>query len=171
MTSKIVPDAFRSSFATGVTCQQLPANPSRLFRLNSPTIYASRLLRTLDTEQICAHTCNGFVFASPICLRTSLKHLNESCLGTVVYAVKLYWLQACQGRQNAALIPTLKAGPTKARSEIVMTSKRKASTAAPVVEEPVDPADELMFLCLGGGNEVGRSCHIIQYKGKTVMVS
>ena len=38
-------------------------------------------------------------------------------------------------------------------------------------DEPVDPADELMFLCLGGGNEVGRSCHIIQYKGKTVMVS
>jgi cleavage and polyadenylation specificity factor subunit 3 len=37
-------------------------------------------------------------------------------------------------------------------------------------EEPVDPSDELMFLCLGGGNEVGRSCHIIQYKGKTVMV-
>ncbi|KAH8728046.1 beta-lactamase-like protein, partial [Phaeosphaeriaceae sp. PMI808] len=27
-----------------------------------------------------------------------------------------------------------------------------------------------MFLCLGGGNEVGRSCHIIQYKGKTVML-
>lgn len=42
---------------------------------------------------------------------------------------------------------------------------------APADEEPVDPADELMFLCLGGGNEVGRSCHIIQYKGKTVMVS
>jgi len=42
--------------------------------------------------------------------------------------------------------------------------------AATVSEEPVDPADELMFLCLGGGNEVGRSCHIIQYKGKTVMV-
>lgn len=41
---------------------------------------------------------------------------------------------------------------------------------APTVEEPVDPSDELMFLCLGGGNEVGRSCHIIQYKGKTVMV-
>ena len=41
----------------------------------------------------------------------------------------------------------------------------------PAEEEPVDPADELMFLCLGGGNEVGRSCHIIQYKGKTVMVS
>ena len=37
-------------------------------------------------------------------------------------------------------------------------------------DDPVDPSDELMFLCLGGGNEVGRSCHIIQYKGKTVMV-
>lgn len=42
--------------------------------------------------------------------------------------------------------------------------------ASTVPDEPVDPADELMFLCLGGGNEVGRSCHIIQYKGKTVMV-
>ena len=52
-----------------------------------------------------------------------------------------------------------------------MTGKRKLSAMMPnVVEEPVDPADELMFLCLGGGNEVGRSCHIIQYKGKTVMV-
>ncbi|KAH6900138.1 beta-lactamase-like protein [Thelonectria olida] len=52
-----------------------------------------------------------------------------------------------------------------------MTSKRKASAMnAAAVEEPVDPSDELMFLCLGGGNEVGRSCHIIQYKGKTVML-
>lgn len=52
-----------------------------------------------------------------------------------------------------------------------MASKRKAGAMASAVsEEPVDPADELMFLCLGGGNEVGRSCHIIQYKGKTVMV-
>ncbi|KUJ21820.1 cleavage and polyadenylation specifity factor [Mollisia scopiformis] len=49
-----------------------------------------------------------------------------------------------------------------------MASKRKAAAMAP--EEPVDPSDELMFLCLGGGNEVGRSCHIIQYKGKTVML-
>lgn len=52
-----------------------------------------------------------------------------------------------------------------------MASKRKASamnTAA--TDEPVDPSDELLFLALGGGNEVGRSCHIIQYKGKTVMV-
>lgn len=52
-----------------------------------------------------------------------------------------------------------------------MASKRKASAMASTVdEEPVDPSDELMFLCLGGGNEVGRSCHIIQYKGKTVML-
>ncbi|KAA8572610.1 hypothetical protein EYC84_003212 [Monilinia fructicola] len=51
-----------------------------------------------------------------------------------------------------------------------MASKRKASALAPTVEEPVDPADELTFTNLGGGNEVGRSCHIIQYKGKTVML-
>ncbi|KAI0508272.1 cleavage and polyadenylation specificity factor subunit [Xylaria bambusicola] len=52
-----------------------------------------------------------------------------------------------------------------------MASKRKASAMAVTVsDEPVDPSDELMFLCLGGGNEVGRSCHIIQYKGKTVML-
>jgi cleavage and polyadenylation specificity factor subunit 3 len=42
--------------------------------------------------------------------------------------------------------------------------------AAAVDDEPVDPSDEVAFHCLGGGNEVGRSCHIIQYKGKTVMV-
>lgn len=52
-----------------------------------------------------------------------------------------------------------------------MATKRKISAMASVVEEKVDPADELMFLNLGGGNEVGRSCHVIQYKGKTVMVS
>jgi cleavage and polyadenylation specificity factor subunit 3 len=52
-----------------------------------------------------------------------------------------------------------------------MASKRKAAAMAPVVEEAVDPNDELVFTCLGGGNEVGRSCHILQYKGKTVMVS
>lgn len=51
-----------------------------------------------------------------------------------------------------------------------MAGKRKLSAISPEVEEPVDPADEFMFLCLGGGMEVGRSCHIIQYKGKTVMV-
>lgn len=51
-----------------------------------------------------------------------------------------------------------------------MAAKRKATSLAPEDEEPIDPSDELLFLCLGGGNEVGRSCHIIQYKGKTVMV-
>lgn len=50
-----------------------------------------------------------------------------------------------------------------------MSAKRKHGAGA-VEEESVDPSDELLFLCLGGGNEVGRSCHIIQYKGKTVMV-
>lgn len=57
------------------------------------------------------------------------------------------------------------------RNSNTMASKRKAAAMASVVEETVDPNDELMFLCLGGGNEVGRSCHILQYKGKTVMVS
>ncbi|EMC92221.1 hypothetical protein BAUCODRAFT_569527 [Baudoinia panamericana UAMH 10762] len=53
-----------------------------------------------------------------------------------------------------------------------MASKRAhaaMSTPAPD-EEPVDPSDELTFVALGGGSEVGRSCHIIQYKGKTVML-
>ncbi|KAL1637824.1 endoribonuclease ysh1 [Neofusicoccum ribis] len=51
-----------------------------------------------------------------------------------------------------------------------MAAKRKAAAMAPGSDEPVDPADELLFYCLGGGNEVGRSSHIIQYKGKTVML-
>ncbi|KAF1927098.1 uncharacterized protein M421DRAFT_421964 [Didymella exigua CBS 183.55] len=51
-----------------------------------------------------------------------------------------------------------------------MASKRKHAAVEPEDMEPIDPADELMFLCLGGGNEVGRSCHILQYKGKTVML-
>lgn len=52
-----------------------------------------------------------------------------------------------------------------------MAAKRKHEEANPPVEEdPVDASDELLFLALGGGNEVGRSCHIIQYKGKTVML-
>lgn len=52
-----------------------------------------------------------------------------------------------------------------------MTTKRKASAMGTAVDdEPVDPSDELAFYCLGGGNEVGRSCHILEYKGKTVMV-
>jgi predicted metal-dependent RNase len=52
-----------------------------------------------------------------------------------------------------------------------MATKRKVSAmGAAVDDEPVDPSDELAFYCLGGGNEVGRSCHILEYKGKTVMV-
>ncbi|KAF2485640.1 beta-lactamase-like protein [Neohortaea acidophila] len=53
-----------------------------------------------------------------------------------------------------------------------MANKRPhaAMNAQPEDEDPIDPSDELMFLALGGGNEVGRSCHIIQYKGKTVML-
>ncbi|KAK9469534.1 beta-lactamase-like protein [Lipomyces arxii] len=34
----------------------------------------------------------------------------------------------------------------------------------------MDQTDFLEFIALGGGNEVGRSCHIISYKGKTVML-
>ncbi|KAJ5167518.1 Endoribonuclease ysh1 [Penicillium canariense] len=52
-----------------------------------------------------------------------------------------------------------------------MATKRKASAMGMGMDdEPADPSDELAFYCLGGGNEVGRSCHIIQYKGKTVML-
>jgi cleavage and polyadenylation specificity factor subunit 3 len=52
-----------------------------------------------------------------------------------------------------------------------MAAKRKLADLNPAEEEEaVDANDELLFYCLGGGNEVGRSCHIIQYKGKTVML-
>ena len=53
-----------------------------------------------------------------------------------------------------------------------MATKRThtAMNSQPEDDEPIDPSDELMFLALGGGNEVGRSCHIVQYKGKTVML-
>ncbi|KAI5802667.1 beta-lactamase-like protein [Pyronema domesticum] len=50
-----------------------------------------------------------------------------------------------------------------------MATKRKHE-ANPVEDEIIDESDNLTFLCLGGGNEVGRSCHILQYKGKTVML-
>ncbi|KAF8462909.1 beta-lactamase-like protein [Kalaharituber pfeilii] len=49
-----------------------------------------------------------------------------------------------------------------------MATKRKLD--ATVEEEVIDETDYLSFICLGGGNEVGRSCHILQYKGKTVML-
>ncbi|CAN6673696.1 endoribonuclease Ysh1p [Trichomonascus vanleenenianus] len=40
----------------------------------------------------------------------------------------------------------------------------------PSEDEPVDDFDKFEFVALGGGNEVGRSCHIISYKGKTIML-
>lgn len=54
-----------------------------------------------------------------------------------------------------------------------MATKRKAAAISGnnEDEDPIDPSDELIFLGLGGCQEVGRSCHILQYKGKTVMVS
>jgi cleavage and polyadenylation specificity factor subunit 3 len=52
-----------------------------------------------------------------------------------------------------------------------MAAKRKAADMSKNDEDdPVDPSDKLVFLGLGGCQEVGRSCHILQYKGKTVMV-
>ncbi|KAF4553498.1 Endoribonuclease ysh-1-like protein [Elsinoe fawcettii] len=51
-----------------------------------------------------------------------------------------------------------------------MATKRKLDNAAQEDEEPIDPSDELLFTALGGGNEVGRSCHILSYRGKTVML-
>lgn len=54
-----------------------------------------------------------------------------------------------------------------------MATKRRFSSTVPKTaddEDPIDPSDELLFVALGGGNEVGRSCHILQYKGKTVML-
>lgn len=52
-----------------------------------------------------------------------------------------------------------------------MATKRKAAAMASAEDDdPVDPSDELVFIGLGGCQEVGRSCHILQYKGKTVMV-
>ncbi|EXJ66329.1 endoribonuclease ysh1 [Cladophialophora psammophila CBS 110553] len=52
-----------------------------------------------------------------------------------------------------------------------MATKRKAAAmAAAEDDEQVDPSDELVFIGLGGCQEVGRSCHILQYKGKTVML-
>ncbi|RPB00645.1 Metallo-hydrolase/oxidoreductase [Choiromyces venosus 120613-1] len=49
-----------------------------------------------------------------------------------------------------------------------MSAKRKLDPT--VEDELIDESDHLTFLCLGGGNEVGRSCHILKYKGKTVML-
>lgn len=47
-----------------------------------------------------------------------------------------------------------------------MSNKRRLD----VIEEGTDESDYVSFVALGGGNEVGRSCHILEYKGKTVML-
>jgi len=57
-----------------------------------------------------------------------------------------------------------------ASSRAAPSTTAMASAAATDDNDPVDPSDELLFLALGGGNEVGRSYHIVQYKGKTVML-
>lgn len=44
------------------------------------------------------------------------------------------------------------------------------ATKRPNDGQPVDEADMFEFVALGGGSEVGRSCHIISYKGKTIML-
>ncbi|RMZ79041.1 hypothetical protein DV737_g3578, partial [Chaetothyriales sp. CBS 132003] len=54
-----------------------------------------------------------------------------------------------------------------------MATKRKAAAmtaSADDGDEPVDESDYLKFTGLGGCQEVGRSCHILQYRGKTVML-
>ncbi|CEP21866.1 Endoribonuclease ysh1; AltName: Full=mRNA 3'-end-processing protein ysh1 [Cyberlindnera jadinii] len=38
------------------------------------------------------------------------------------------------------------------------------------MDNKIDDTDSFKFIALGGGSEVGRSCHIIQYKGKTIML-
>jgi cleavage and polyadenylation specificity factor subunit 3 len=48
----------------------------------------------------------------------------------------------------------------------VIPFKRQSSIEMPVMDE----SDILQITALGAGNEVGRSCLVIQYKGKTVMV-
>ncbi|KAH3681270.1 hypothetical protein WICPIJ_007775 [Wickerhamomyces pijperi] len=37
-------------------------------------------------------------------------------------------------------------------------------------EQEIEDLDTLKFIALGGGNEVGRSCHILEYKGKVIML-
>ncbi|XP_025086332.1 cleavage and polyadenylation specificity factor subunit 3-like [Pomacea canaliculata] len=46
-----------------------------------------------------------------------------------------------------------------------MTSKRK-----PEVQVPAEESDELLIRPLGAGQEVGRSCHLIEFKGKKILL-
>ena len=44
--------------------------------------------------------------------------------------------------------------------------KRQAADATPVA----DISDTLRITPLGAGNEVGRSCHLLQYKNKSILL-
>ncbi|KXT14016.1 hypothetical protein AC579_10037 [Pseudocercospora musae] len=73
--------------------------------------------------------------------------------------------------ETTAATTNLDSGASPRRQPTMATKRpHSAMNAQAEDEDPIDPSDELMFLALGGGNEVGRSCHIIQYKGKTVML-
>lgn len=69
--------------------------------------------------------------------------------------------------------------PPPATTSTAATATAAASTAANAVSSatpgaappPEDASDFLSITPLGSGHEVGRSCHILKYKGKTVMVS
>ena len=50
-----------------------------------------------------------------------------------------------------------------------MATKRTAAEAAEAGES-VGRTSEMTIQPLGAGNEVGRSCHIMKFKGKTIMV-
>ena len=49
-------------------------------------------------------------------------------------------------------------------------AKRAAQPSADVVPEPRGPVDQLDITPLGAGSEVGRSCILLSYKGKNVML-
>ena len=51
----------------------------------------------------------------------------------------------------------------------VVVSQRKRGAKTEVMSKSTSDTS-LEFVALGGGNEVGRSCHIIRYRGKTVML-
>jgi len=54
---------------------------------------------------------------------------------------------------------------------IIDMIKFQMATQRTNFEIPInDENDVLQITALGAGNEVGRSCLVIQYKGKTVMV-
>lgn len=129
--------------------------------------------RTQQLQQHQAHRYCLALLPSRHCRcheRRYVRSRSVELCGCHIHTCALVIVQEETCRRPCENDPRLNARPPVA----TMASKRKASAmnaAGAGAEEPVDPSDELMFLCLGGGNEVGRSCHIIQYKGKTVMVN